>query len=112
VPRRERRHSLGRCGHRRLCVDHRGESRREIGLRRHGTFERLAARRGARRCDEPPDYWDFVYFSFVVGMTSQVSDVAVTSSMFRRLVAAHGVVSFIFNATLLALTVNIAAGAI
>ncbi|HWN49365.1 MAG TPA: DUF1345 domain-containing protein [Xanthobacteraceae bacterium] len=62
--------------------------------------------------DQPPDYWDFVYFSFVVGMTSQVSDVAVTSSTFRRLVAAHGVVSFIFNATLLALTVNIAAGAI
>ena len=62
--------------------------------------------------DEPPDYWDFVYFSFVVGMTSQVSDVAVTSSALRRLVAAHGAVSFIFNATLLALTVNIAAGAI
>jgi uncharacterized membrane protein len=62
--------------------------------------------------DEPPDYWDFVYFSFVVGMTSQVSDVAVTSSALRRLVAAHGVVSFIFNTTLLALTVNIAAGAI
>jgi uncharacterized membrane protein len=61
---------------------------------------------------EPPDYWDFVYFSFVVGMTSQVSDVAVTSSALRRLVAAHGAVSFIFNATLLALTVNIAAGAI
>jgi uncharacterized membrane protein len=62
--------------------------------------------------NERPDYWDFMYFSFVVGMTSQVSDVAVTSRMFRRLVAAHGVVSFIFNATLLALTVNIAAGAI
>jgi uncharacterized membrane protein len=61
---------------------------------------------------EPPDYWDFVYFSFVVGMTSQVSDVAVTSRAVRRLVAAHGVVSFIFNATLLALMVNIAAGAI
>src|SRR5215831_16533577 len=53
--------------------------------------------------DEPPDYWDFVYFSFVVGMTSQVSDVAVTSRPLRRLVAAHGAVSFIFNATLLAL---------
>jgi uncharacterized membrane protein len=62
--------------------------------------------------DEPPDYWDFVYFSFVVGMTSQVSDVAVTSSALRRLVVAHGAVSFIFNATLLALTVNIAASAI
>lgn len=62
--------------------------------------------------DTPPDYWDFVYFSFVIGMTSQVSDVAVTSSSIRRLVTAHGVVSFIFNAAILALTVNIAAGAI
>jgi len=59
-----------------------------------------------------PDYWDFIYFSFVIGMTSQVSDVAVTSRLLRRLVAAHGVVSFIFNVTLLALMVNIAAGAI
>lgn len=59
-----------------------------------------------------PDYWDFVYFSFVIGMTSQVSDVAVTSRPLRRLVAAHGVVSFVFNVTLLALMVNIAASAI
>ena len=62
--------------------------------------------------EEQPDYWDFMYFSFVVGMTSQVSDVAVTSSALRRLVAAHGAMSFIFNVTLLALMVNIAAGAI
>ena len=59
-----------------------------------------------------PGYWDFVYFSFVIGMTSQVSDVAITSKPIRRIVAAHGVVSFLFNAALLALTVNIAAGAI
>ena len=59
-----------------------------------------------------PDYWDFVYFSFVVGMTSQVSDVAVTERRIRRIVAAHGAVSFVFNAALLALTVNIAANAI
>lgn len=59
-----------------------------------------------------PDYWDFVYFSFVIGMTSQVSDVAVTSRSIRRTVLAHGVVSFFFNAALLALTVNIAASAI
>ena len=45
----------------------------------------------------------------VIGMTSQVSDVAVTSNKIRRMVAGHGVVSFVFNATLLALTVNIAA---
>jgi uncharacterized membrane protein len=61
---------------------------------------------------ETPDYWDFVYFSFVVGMASQVSDVAVTSRRVRRTVTAHGVVSFLFNAALLALTVNIAASAI
>jgi uncharacterized membrane protein len=62
--------------------------------------------------DPHPDYWDFVYFSFVIGMTSQVSDVAITSKVIRRTAFAHGVVSFLFNAALLALTVNIAAGAI
>ncbi len=62
--------------------------------------------------EKEPDYWDFAYFSLVVGMTSQVSDVGVTSKVIRRTVAAHGVVSFFFNAALLALTVNIAASAI
>ena len=62
--------------------------------------------------DEEPDYWDFMYFSFVIGMTSQVSDVGITSKPIRRTVAAHGVVSFVFNVALLALTVNIAASAI
>jgi uncharacterized membrane protein len=59
-----------------------------------------------------PDYWDFVYFSFVVGMTSQVSDVAITCRPIRHTVSAHGIISFIFNVTILALTVNIAASAI
>ncbi len=59
-----------------------------------------------------PNYWDFVYFSFVVGMTSQVSDVAVTARSIRRTVNAHGIVSFVFNVALIALTVNIAASAI
>jgi len=62
--------------------------------------------------EKEPDYWDFVYFSFVIGMTSQVSDVAVVQKPIRRTVAAHGVISFVFNAALLALTVNIAASAI
>jgi uncharacterized membrane protein len=62
--------------------------------------------------EEDPDYWDFMYFSFVIGMTSQVSDVGVTCKPIRRTVAAHGVVSFVFNVALLALTVNIAASAI
>jgi uncharacterized membrane protein len=74
-----------------------------------------AKRRGASGLTFPneakPDYWDFVYFSFVIGMTSQVSDVAVASKPIRRTVAAHGIVSFLFNAALLALTVNIAASA-
>jgi uncharacterized membrane protein len=59
-----------------------------------------------------PDYWDFVYFSFVIGMTSQVSDVAITCRPIRHTVSAHGIISFFFNVTLLALTVNIAASAI
>jgi uncharacterized membrane protein len=62
--------------------------------------------------DEKPDYWDFIYFSFVIGMTSQVSDVGVTSKEIRRTVTAHGVVSFVFNVALLALTINIAASVV
>ena len=58
--------------------------------------------------DQEPDYWDFIYFSFVIGMTSQVSDVAVASRTIRRTVTAHGIVAFVFNAALVALTVNIA----
>jgi uncharacterized membrane protein len=61
---------------------------------------------------EKPDYWDFVYFSLVIGMTSQVSDVAVTCKPIRRVVAGHGVISFFFNAALVALLVNIAANAV
>lgn len=62
--------------------------------------------------EDDPDYWDFVYFSFVIGMTSQVSDVGVTTKQIRRTVAIHGVIAFLFNTALLALTVNIAASAI
>jgi uncharacterized membrane protein len=61
---------------------------------------------------EEPDYWDFVYFSFVIGMTSQVSDVGVTTKTVRRTVAAHGVVSFLFNTALLALSVGLAGNAL
>lgn len=62
--------------------------------------------------DAKPDYWDFMYFSFVIGMTFQVSDVAVTNKWIRRSVAMHGVVSFFFTTTVVALTVNMAANAI
>lgn len=55
---------------------------------------------------QAPDYWDFLYFSFVVAMTSQVSDVMITSKVIRRVVNIHGVLSFFFNLSILALTVN------
>jgi uncharacterized membrane protein len=62
--------------------------------------------------DGEPDYWDFVYFSFVIGMTFQVSDVAVTNKLIRRSVVAHGVLSFFYSTTVVALTVNMAASAL
>ena len=62
--------------------------------------------------DRDPDYLDFAYFSFVIGMTSQVSDVAVTSRVMRRLTLAHGLLSFGFNVAVLALSVNIFASLI
>lgn len=58
---------------------------------------------------ETPVYPDFLYFSMVIGMTSQTADVAVSTTPMRRLVMCHGMVAFIFNTTLLALTINIAA---
>ena len=59
-----------------------------------------------------PDYWDFLYFSFVVGMTFQVSDVQIEDHDLRRNVLAHGVLAFFFNVVILALTINIVAGLI
>jgi uncharacterized membrane protein len=58
------------------------------------------------------DYWDFVYFSFVIGMTAQVSDVGITDKTIRRTATVHGIISFIYNTALVALMVNIAASAI
>ena len=57
--------------------------------------------------DDEPDYLDFAYYSFVVGMTSQVSDVAVLSRPMRRLTMIHGVLSFIYNIAILAMSINI-----
>lgn len=61
---------------------------------------------------QPPDYLDFAYYSFVVGMTSQVSDVAVTARSMRRLTLIHGLMSFIFNIAILAMSINIIASVI
>ena len=62
--------------------------------------------------NDPADYWDFVYFSFVIGMTAQVSDVGITDRIIRRTATVHGIISFVFNTALVALMVNIAASAI
>lgn len=61
--------------------------------------------------DLEPDYFDFLYYAHVVGMTSQVSDVQVTSREMRRLTMLHGVLSFGFNMLILALSINLVAGA-
>ena len=58
-----------------------------------------------------PDYWDFTYFSTVLSMCCQTSDTAVTSSSMRRVVMLHSVVSFFFNVIIIAITVNVVAGA-
>lgn len=62
--------------------------------------------------DVEPDYWDFLYFSFVIGMTSQVSDVEITSRSLRRLALLHGILSFFFNTAIVAMSINIIAGLI
>ncbi len=59
-----------------------------------------------------PDYEDFLYFSYVVGMTSQVSDVQVLSCELRRITLVHSVFSFGFNMLVLALSINVVAGVI
>jgi uncharacterized membrane protein len=55
-----------------------------------------------------PGTWDFVYFSFVLGMTAQVADVLVTATDLRRTVLAHSMLSFFFNTVLIAMAVNVA----
>lgn len=60
--------------------------------------------------ENEPDYVDFAYFSFVIGMTFQVSDVAVSARPMRRLTLLHSLLSFAFNTMILALSVNIVSG--
>ena len=56
--------------------------------------------------EEHPDYWDFAYYSFTVGMTFQVSDVTAKTKGIRRLTLVHALVSFLFNTILVAITIN------
>ena len=54
-----------------------------------------------------PDYLDFAYFSFVIGMTFQVSDIEISSRTIRRVALVHGMLSFLFNTVIVALTINV-----
>lgn len=60
-------------------------------------------------CDTP-DYWDFAYFSFTLGMTFQTSDVTVTARRMRRVVIGHCLAAFVFNIGVLAFTINVLGG--
>jgi len=61
---------------------------------------------------DAPGYFDFAYYAFVLGMTSQVSDVSVTTAQMRRTTLAHGVLSFLFNIAVLAMSINVMNGTI
>lgn len=62
--------------------------------------------------EEPPAYRDFLYFSYNLGMTYQVSDTAVTSSDIRGVVLRHCLLSYVFGIAILATTINLVAGAL
>ena len=59
--------------------------------------------------DDAPDYWDFLHFSTVIGVASQTADIQFTSKTLRRIGTVHGIVAFLFNTVVLALTINLCA---
>ncbi|HEY3814193.1 MAG TPA: DUF1345 domain-containing protein [Caulobacteraceae bacterium] len=59
--------------------------------------------------DRSPDYWDFLHFSIVIGAASQTADINIESKAIRRLVTGHVILSFVFNAVILGLTINLSA---
>ncbi len=59
-----------------------------------------------------PTYIEFLYFSMVIGMTCQTADVTIANSRMRYLVMIQGITAFIFNATLLAMAINLIAGVV
>ena len=62
--------------------------------------------------DNAPDYWDFVYLAFSIGTSTEVSDVEIASKRIRRTATAHGIASFFFNVSVIALTVGLVGDAI
>jgi len=57
-----------------------------------------------------PDYWDFAYFSFTLGMTFQTSDVAITVTAIRKIALFHSIAAFVFNIGVIAFTINVLGG--
>lgn len=55
-------------------------------------------------------YWDFLYFSFTIAVAAQTSDVSIHSTTARKAVLAQSVMSFVFNAAIIGMSINIAAG--
>lgn len=59
---------------------------------------------------DEPVYWDFLYFSFTLGMTFQTSDVDIRTTQLRRIATAHSLIAFIFNLGIIAFTINVLGG--
>jgi uncharacterized membrane protein len=84
----------------------------------HYAHDYYARPKGGRHKDlvfpgeDAPNYMDFVYFSFTIGMTFQVSDVQITDRAFRGLALMHGIISFFYSTVIVALTINLFAGLI
>lgn len=57
-----------------------------------------------------PNYWDFVYFAFCLGMTFQTADVSMTTTRMRKVATAHCLAAFIFNLGIIAFTINVLGG--
>lgn len=62
--------------------------------------------------NEQPDFLDFAYFSFILAMTFQTADINITRRHIRRLALAHGLLSFVYNTTIIALIINLISGLI
>lgn len=80
----------------------------------HLYYLRRADGRDAGGIDFPatpePEYWDFVYFAFTLGMTFQTSDVAIRTAQLRKVATAHSLLAFVFNLGILAFTINVLGG--
>jgi len=85
-----------------------------IALRAHvlPLSARSAPLRFADAAAAAPDYWDFLYFSFTIAAAAQTSDVSVVTRSMRKVVLSHSVLGFLFNAAIIGMSINVAAGLI